>query len=261
MKKRLMVLSVAAFFIMASVLTVSAAQKVVIVGDADYAPYTFMNGGKMDGIYVQILQKIFPQMDGYDIEFKLIPWKRGLALLEKGTAFGIVPPYYRPDQRPWMKPYSAPILKEEVAVFCNNKAMNKPRNTFPEDYYGLTFGNNLGYASGGKKFMDAAAAGKITLDESKGTESNIKKLATGRVDCYINDKQAVNWTIKQLESSGNLKGKASDIKESMVIGGEDAFIGFSDKVDAADFVKKFNALLETMKSSGELEKIVNSFAQ
>lgn len=260
MEKRLFV--VLAAMVMSLVFAVSAvaAQKVVIVGDSEYPPYSFDNGGKMDGIYVRILQKIFPQMEGYDVEFKLVPWKRGLALVEKGEVLGIVPPYYRPEKRPWLKPYSDPIIKEEVAVFCNKKVMGKPRANFPADYYGLTFANNTGFASGGKVFLEAVESGKIKMEESKSTDTNLKKLASGRVDCYINDKQAILWTLKQLASQGGVDAGA--VVESQIISGEEGYIGFSSKrTEAADFAAKFNKLLEKMKASGEVDAIVKEFAK
>lgn len=241
--------------------TALAAQKVTIVGDSDYPPYSFDNNGEMDGIYVRILQKIFPQMTDYDIEFKLIPWKRGLAQVEKGEVLGIVPPYYRPDKRPWIKPYSDPIIKEEVAVFCNKKVMSTPRTQFPDDYFGLTFANNKGYASGGKAFLDAVASGKITMEEATGTDTNLQKLASGRVDCYINDKQAILMTIKQLSAKGKLKGRPDDVVESQIISAEDGYIGFSAKADSAAFAATFNALLQDMKSSGEIDAIIQEFTK
>ncbi|WP_187170486.1 substrate-binding periplasmic protein [Salidesulfovibrio onnuriiensis] len=259
MKKGLLiilsVLVISAFMAMSAL----AAQKVTIVGDSDYPPYSFDNNGKMDGIYVRILQKIFPQMTDYDVEFKLIPWKRGLALVEKGEALGIVPPYYRPEKRPWIKPYSDPIIKEEVAVFCNKKVLDKPRTKFPEDYYGLLFGNNMGFAAGGKDFTDAVATGKIKMEETKGTDKNLQKLASGRVDCYINDKQAILWSLKQLAADGKLMGNPDDVVESQIISGEEGYIGFSAKLDAADFAAKFNALLKAMKDSGEVDAIIKEF--
>ncbi len=238
-----------------------AAQKIIIVGDSDYPPYCFDNNGENDGIYVQMLRKIFSRMDGYDVEIKLMPWRRALSQVKNGTAFGIFPPYYRPGKRPWIHPYSEPLLKEKMAVFCNKRVLGNERTEFPEDYFGLAFGVNLGFALGGEDFCNAVAAGKIRLEEVKGTEKNLQKLVMGRVDCYIGDKYAALWSLKRLVAEGRLRGRSDDVVESRILGGASSYLGFSAKADTADFVAAFNALLKKMKAGGEVDAIVRQFSR
>ncbi|WP_053005931.1 type 2 periplasmic-binding domain-containing protein [Kiloniella spongiae] len=54
----------------------SAAQKVVIFGDDGYAPFSYLEDNQPKGIYVNILNHVFTKLDGYDVTFQMLPWKR-----------------------------------------------------------------------------------------------------------------------------------------------------------------------------------------
>ncbi len=74
--------------------------------------------GGGEGIYADIVRSVTASMDEYEVVLKAMPWRRGLSMVEQGSAFAIFPPYYQPDSRPWMWPYSQPLLDEELVVMC-----------------------------------------------------------------------------------------------------------------------------------------------
>ena len=69
-------------------------QPVLIYGDINYPPYSFYKEGRPEGIYVNTLRSAFARMPDYDVEIKMIPWKRGLEYVKKSEAVAMVPPYY-----------------------------------------------------------------------------------------------------------------------------------------------------------------------
>ena len=93
---------------------VSAAQKIVLYGDDDYAPYSYVEGGQFKGMYVEILkkaaQKLAPE---YEVELQPRPWTRALAELQKGYAFALFPPGMK-NERAYIKPYSVPLDRKSV---------------------------------------------------------------------------------------------------------------------------------------------------
>ena len=94
-----------------------AAQAVVIFVDNGYPPYAYDAGkGKAAGIYVDVLTEAFSMVDGYAVEIRPTPWKRGMNMVREGKALGICPPYRTSDRLPWMA-FSEPILQEQVVVF------------------------------------------------------------------------------------------------------------------------------------------------
>lgn len=255
---RLLSLSVPTFILLLSINSPAfSKQQVSVIGDGSYFPYSYLEGGENKGIYHDILTEAFSKMEGYEVTIKLQPWKRGLNDLKTGKVFGLYPPYYRPKSRPWINPYSTSILDEVVVVVCNkDRVAGKKFVKFPQDYAGVSFGNNSGYQSGGKEFMDMVASGAISMTETKDTSSNLKKLKHGRVDCYINDRLAILTEAKKM-------GGADWFIETSIIATEQGYLGFSKGTDnfpyTDDFVKAFNSIISEMKSSGRIEEIVSEF--
>ena len=152
----------------------TAAEKVVLEADDDYAPYSYVEKGQHKGIYVDFLKKVAEKLaPAYEVSLQPVPWKRGLQNLEKGDSLALFPPYFN-KERKFIQPYSTPLFRETVVLFCTDEVMKTPRKNFPDDFAGLTIGINLGFALG-EKMVSAAKSGKIKTEEVKGNEANIKK--------------------------------------------------------------------------------------
>lgn len=236
-----------------------AGEKVVLFGDDDYAPYAFVENGEFKGMYVELLGKAAELLKpAYEVELRPRPWKRGLADLESGTSLGLFPPGLK-RERTYISPYSVVLYRETVVLFCNPEVMAKPRRVFPDDFVGMTVGANAGFLLSAR-LIAAAQSGKIRLSETKGNESNLKKLAAKRIDCYASDRGAALYTAKKLGSDPDFKG--TKLVEAVELSGEDTFIGYSIKHNPpykADFIAKMNAALETVKRNGTAAKIENSY--
>jgi len=68
--------------------------KVTIIGDYNYAPYSYVEDGKIIGLYPLILNQIFSRMKDYQVNLSMMPWKRGLSMIENNVSLGIFPPYF-----------------------------------------------------------------------------------------------------------------------------------------------------------------------
>lgn len=237
---------------------------VVVYADQDYPPYAYKEAGIVKGIYTDILKAAFAKMQGYNIEIKAVPYKRGLAYLEKGTGFAIYPPYHRTKARPYIWPYSIPILDEKVVVFCREGVMkNNPRARWPQDYYGLKLGNNAGYKLGGDKFWAAVDSGKIKLKEGGSNTKNILKLGLKRTDCYMNDRISILWELNRLKHAGTYSEGTKHVKliEAATITIEQGFLGYTDRDNGkftykGNFVKQFDTIIYDMRKTGELQRII-----
>ncbi|WP_432737468.1 substrate-binding periplasmic protein [Maridesulfovibrio sp. FT414] len=225
-----------------------SAEKVTVYGENAYVPYAFLDGNTPDGIYVRILQKAFSKMDGYDVTIELVPWKRALNLVETGRGFACFAPYYRPKQRPWIEPWSEPIIKEGFAAYCRKEALASPRPNWPADYKDLEIGIISGYAVPNKE--------ELKIQESDTNEVNLKKILTGRIDCFVNDDASVRYSMKQM------KIPEGQVLKGTQVSNENGYLGFSKASTEPykdDFVKKFNAVITEMKSNGEIDKIVSDY--
>lgn len=253
------------FLVFLSIISTSwlcAVTKVTIVGDADYAPYAYIENKEAKGVYVDVLKKVFEQMPEYEVEFKMVPWKRALKEVQSGSSLAVFPPYYHPTKRPWIDPYSEPILEEKTVLFCNKEKIPADKDNFPQAYHGLKFGMNAGFKIGGEEFLKDVESGLISIDEVKGAELNFKKLAIGRNHCYMNARLPAYAEIRKLKEGGL---DVSDIVEIKTVKSDKGYLGFAKNADnfpfKDDFVKKFNALITKLKADGTVDQVIKSYSR
>ena len=154
---------------------------VTIYADAGYPPYSYDKDGKAAGLYHEIVAAALARMQGYKVDIKPVPWKRGMDMLRSGTGFALYPPYMNTKDEPWTWPYSQPLFEEHVVAYCRKDVIDaKPRKRWPEDFYGLTIGNNAGFIVGGEAFDAAVKAGRLRIEEDVAGELDVMlELPTG----------------------------------------------------------------------------------
>ena len=232
----------------------------------DSPPYSFLENEALSGIYTDIIRHATDTMQGYKINIFAVPFRRGLSFMQTGDGFAIYPPYYRPDSRPYIHPYSVPILTEQITVFCQKKIFkNNKRLSWPEDYYRLRMATNSGYTMGGQSFWQAVKAGKIPIQQSESHLRSVRLLAMNRVDCYLSDKLAFQWALRQVKESEDAEQLNFDLLQGPVISQEHGYLAFS-AVEAKypfkhDFIEQFNQAIENMQRTGQIDNIVKSYTE
>lgn len=245
-----------------------AETQVTLLVDDSYPPYAFQRNGEAVGIYVDILRAAEPLLHGYSLRLRPLPWRRALAEIEAGRELALVPPYYRPQERPWIGPYSVPMLEERLAVFCRQDVFKgNPRLRWPEDYRGLRFGNNMGFLLGGQPFWNAVQLGLIHVEEAPGNRANLLKLVHQRIDCYLNDHLSVLSEIARMRAEGLYEpAKHGLISEGPSVSVENGHVGFSNRTAERfpfkqDFAAQLDAALIELRRKGEIERIVQRYTQ
>ncbi|VFQ46296.1 solute-binding protein family 3/n-terminal domain of mltf [Desulfoluna butyratoxydans] len=246
-----------------------AATNVVVFCIDNYPPYSYEVNGRAMGIYPAIFRRAFSRMDGYRVTLLPIPWKRGLHYLKNGQGFAIVPVYYKPELRPYIWPYSIPVLRQEEVLLCREHVLaSRTRQHWPEGFYGLTIGKNAGYATGGKAFNEAVARGDVFLSEAKSNRINLLKLGLGRTDCYLNDRLSIAWELGQLMGEGlyDEGGAHASLGKPISIHWEWGHLGVT-RMDhgryyfKADFLEQLNGILSAMQATGEIREIVEGIME
>ncbi|AXE35130.1 ABC transporter substrate-binding protein [Chromobacterium phragmitis] len=237
----------------------AAPRTVTILTDNGYPPYSYEAAGEARGIYNDILRAASERLRGFRIELKPVPWKRGLAELEAGRALALSPPYYRPRDRPFMQPYSTPMLKEKVVVYCRTAVMGRPRPAWPDDYQGLRFGSNAGFRLGGDAFWALIGLNRIMLEEAPDARTNLMKVIRGHLDCYLNDKLSIDLELARLQQQGLYR--ESELREAATVSEEQGYVGFTDRDGGRfpykqDFLRELNQALSAMKRDGSVDRIV-----
>ena len=239
-----------------------AQDNVLIVADDAYPPFVSAGeGGDLTGVYVTILDAVFARLDGYDVETDAVPWSRGLKMVEDGEALAIYPPYETSGAgRPYMDRYSVPILTERVVVVCNESVDTAGRSVWPDDFHGLTVGNNSGYRSPGEAFFEAVERGDITLDETPSTVGNVRKLLAGRVDCYVNAALSIQAALNEAASS---PADRERVVEVLTISENTGHLGYARDAEAFPYKDAFadavDAVLLEMAETGEIDDLIAQY--
>lgn len=242
----------------------AAPQAVTIYADDSYPPYSYIENGKLTGIYTAIIQKALERLPEYQVDLVAVPWRRGLAMVDNGQAFALYPPYFRPQERPHVR-YSEPMLTEQVVVYCNAGVLAKrPSTRWPSDFYGLRIGINSGFLLGGQEFDAAARANLLKVDEAQGSRANLLKLLRARIDCYLNDRLSILWELERMKRDGVIDDRAQQVGEATIISSEQGYLGFTDLSPERypfreDFIQKFNTVVRDMRRDGEIKEITTRF--
>lgn len=243
--------------------------RVTLHGDTDYFPYSYAEGNVLKGLYPALIRKIDERLPGYEIALEPIPWKRGLVLLQEGEAFGLFPPYRFELERPYIKPYSAPLGKENLVIVCREDRLPSDfKGRWPEDYEGMTLSVNLGFAVQSEPFWAAIRSGSVKRAEfPSNSESLIQLAAFGNVDCYANDRDAISASHARLVKrfgGGAADRKLAPIRVTTVLSPQTAHIGYTARhaehfVYGADFIERFDEALRAFQASPEYESFVSRF--
>ena len=205
------------------------------------------------GIYSDILDEASKRFQASEMALQAVPWPRAIELVRSGNAQGLVGAYHRPEVRPWIRRYSAPLYTEKVSVYCR-PGVAQASWSYPEDFTGLTFGNNTGFRTPGARFFELVEAGDIVLQEARTTAMNLKMLELGRLDCYVQEELSAEREIR--------RNKLTGIEHVQTISSEPAYIGYSHKWvgAAADaFILKMDRILGEMHKDGSVDRIISSY--
>jgi len=240
---------------------------VTLLIDENYPPYAYRAAdGTAAGIYPDILRAAEPRLRGYRLKLQPLLWRRALAEVEVGRAMAVVPPAMRPRERPYIGRYSAPLLVEQVTVFCRQSVFSeRPRQRWPEDFQGLRFGVNFGSLSPGAAYWQAVERKLITVEEAPGTRSNLLKMMRGRIDCFAFDRISTLGVLADLRRSGHYdEARGERIAEGPILNQDTAHVGYTGRDQGRfpfkeDFASQLDAALETLRRSGEIERIVKRY--
>ena len=254
--------SILGILILASSSAWSMAQKVDIYCDDDYPPYSYVKDGRAAGIYVDILTQAFSKMPEYEVTIVPVPWKRGLDLMERGKGFALFPPYFRPQVRPFMD-YPAALLEEGYAMVGSSALNDGKSRSWPQDFVGMRVGVNKGYNV--PRMKEARAMG-VEIVPADTIRDNIMKVAAGEVDAYINDRNALLWNLREMRRPDNHAAGLDQLQLIMEISHERGYLGFTNRDQGRfpfkkEFIIQFVRVIQTMKETGEIQKILDAYTQ
>lgn len=217
------------------------ADNVVYLSSLEWPPYT---GESLvdNGESAKIVREAFAVM-GYELKIVFVPWKRAMRMVESDVQVaGYFPEYYsakRADKYLFSKPYSC----SPVGLLMRR------RNPVHWDSVNDLAGYRLGFVAGyvnTKELDDAVANGSIIADYAPHDESNIIKIAKGRVDAGVIDPLVYDYILKSSPEMDKLKSTV--VMHEKIFGMNELYIAFNDDPTGRKYVRIFNEGLKRMRT-------------
>ena len=227
----------------------AAAQVTVeLVGDP-WPPYIEGRLGDYaeDGVAVRIIERVFDEIDGAEVRFPLIPWKRALLEVEHGSRDGIPMLLKTPERETYMR-YTLPLVTGYNLVW--SVANNGPVFEWSviDDLKGKRIGVVTGY-SYGADVDRAIELGEIPALEAPSVEQLFSMLEAGRVELILaND--AVGYELAKQHPKVSIK------PARRATNAETFYIGFSKKSAAVALIPEINLTIDRLRKDGVIERIV-----
>ncbi|OOF19914.1 MULTISPECIES: transporter substrate-binding domain-containing protein [Salinivibrio] len=201
----------------------------------------------MPGISVELLTEAM-KTQGYDVEFKIMPWARALDSVSKGT-IDLLPATWYTEARTDFLHYSDSYLTNELTFI--KRAGDSFQFSDLSGLQGKTIGiiRDYGY---GDAFL---ASDSFDKPEANNLVTNLKKLLANRIDLTLEDRVVALSVMKEEGMDANafaFTNKALSSKPLHVTSGK-------ANPDGDLFINAYNKGLEAIKANGTFDKIVEKY--
>ncbi|OOF22018.1 hypothetical protein BZJ17_07320 [Salinivibrio sp. IB574] len=234
-------------FLLSMSFTASAQIKLVTL---EYPPYITRDGNVVDGVAVELVERVFKEMDK-PISIQVLPWGRAINYVETGEADGIFTAF-KTDERETFARYIDEVLFDQNIVAIGNKAANVTWDKNTINQFQICLINNVSY---GKWLDDMVAQNRFKgVRRVSSPEQCVQLLQANRVDFWVNNEFGARYVAVQM-------GVQSDIAiQTPPIESTPSYIAFSKKGQMSEQdVKQVNDTVASMKASGEYDRLIEEY--
>lgn len=226
-----------------------AEQTIKLVGDP-WPPYVNGELGKdaTSGVAVEIAKKIFSQIDGVEVRFPLIPWKRALREVEEGQSDGIGLLLKTAERERYMI-YTVPLVIGEGLIWSATGGISNPFEwTSIKDLYGRSIGIIQAY-SYGDELDHGIETGDLTVITAPTVGHLFAMLANGRIELALANDAVGYSQVHKFPNAGIMPAKLPIVSETF-------YMGISRKSPAVELVPAINRAIESLRAAGTIDLIV-----
>lgn len=220
-----------------------------LVGDP-WPPYVEGELGEFAerGVAVEIIQRVFAEIADAEVRFPLIPWKRALLEVERGSSDGIPLLLKTPEREAYML-FSVPLVTGYNLIWSISAAEGAQFEWNDiEDLRAKTIGVVQGY-SYGDEIDRAIAAGSIVTLAAPSVEQLFAMLEAGRIDVIMaND--AVGFELARQHRGVVIRPSKRPVSA------ETFYIGLSKKSPSVALIPQINQAIDRLRRDGVIERIV-----
>ncbi|MYM81620.1 transporter substrate-binding domain-containing protein [Duganella sp. FT50W] len=216
----------------------------VAVGASFSHIYEQREDGSWHGLGVDVL-RLLAERAGDTMRFKLYPWPRAMAMVERAQADILVGPYKSPERLKRLA-YTDHALYRDRVVFYG-------RRSGPAAWRGdlaLLKGKRIATVRGwhyGSQFEQARPL--FDINEVPQVENGLQMLALGRIDLLATNERNVTRALGPLGLGASVTALCPDITQL------DGYLAFPRAPHYAAVRERYNALFAQMVRSGELARL------
>ncbi|CAO3436005.1 substrate-binding periplasmic protein [Azospirillum doebereinerae] len=218
-----------------------------------FPPLIYDDGGKPTGIAYEIVTEAMKKA-GHTVSVEIMPWARALDTVKEGGADALFTAYKTPEREQFLN-YSTEVLVPQVVSFF--VAKDSPI-TFDGDLAKLS-AHKIGVVnqiSYGSVIDDAIKAGVLpNVEKSNDSDSNVKKLLSGRFDVMPSNRYVAQYFLKQQGALDQVKELTPEAQTLP------SYIAFTKARDTAKLKADFDAGVAAMRASGDHQRILDKYAR
>ncbi len=230
-----------------------------VVGWKDWAPHQFRGiGDDPEGVNIELIKEM-ARRAGFRLTFKEVPWNRGLHDMQEGF-LDIAMSALKNSEREEFARFSSSWFKLEYNVmFVRKSEMEKwshirsLKDTIGTQFF---FGGTRGSIFSDEHDALAKDPGFMAqIQEVNSVEQNMEKLMRGRINGFIADEIAGAYMLKKT-------GYDKEVGVLFPLYGPEeaaAYLMFGRKSVAPEDVEKFDAALDSMKTDGTYDAILQQY--
>ncbi len=225
----------------------------------NFAPYSFEAEKLPQGIYVSVINEIFSRIENYHPKIEVVPTVRAKEYLRAGRGFAMVPAHKSEGDR---NTYSSALLTERIITVCTDDVFDEnSRQQWPVDYQGLVVGFRRGDDTNFLGDKAKSLSNKVRVTPTDNVVSNMKKLLSGRIDCYITESLSFLFDLQALGKEGVYdRNLAHPFTKGTDLMTREAYIMFGlGTEEDQQLSHKISVIISEMRKSGFIDDIIASY--
>lgn len=216
------------------------------MGVDNWPPYEFFDDDRLQGISVDLTRLVLAEMQA-EHEVHPLPWKRALDMLARGEIDMLVSGVKSPKRA------AAYLYPEEPLVYSSWRLFVPAHSAIDnvKALRGKRVGLVLGY-----HYPDNVGAWlwkETAVQEVNTDETNLRKLANGRLDAVVADALNALWTLRKVKLESTVKPVGPSLGQRPV------YVLFSRETVSSAFVEAFSRTLGRIKQTPQYQTILEHY--
>lgn len=212
-----------------------------------WPPFIYAEEGEIKGADKEITDHLLTQL-GYQVSWRLTPWRRALRDVESGDADAILDIAPHPNYLATFLFTEEPLSSHETMLFHDRRRPFAFRSL--DDLTGLVIGVSPGYLYNNDEFISSQA---FFREPAPSFEANLQKLVRGRVDMVAMSRPVGLYTSEALGLSHQIRYHPLPLSHS------EFYLAFHQHPRWEETAKAYSAALKTFKTSKEYQRILHKY--